>query len=290
MAVSVVCLAYFGFYREGCICPIGAIQNVAVALVDPHYAVPTRDRHLRPAARGGAVLRARLLRRRLPARGDPGAGDAAGGRGAGAAGQGAGRAEVGLPRPGRLLRRAPGRRARLPHLPLRPVRRPLPLHRRRLAADDRAARSCCWASSSAGPTAAGSVPTGRCSPRSRATPGGASRSRPTASSTAACARAPVPTAPSRRCGRCARPASPAAAATLLPGPPRRCVGLPRRPRGEPRRGRHDERRAAADRATPRGGSALVALAAVGVLVADHVVAVRARSRREEPGPGARGRR
>jgi len=40
VAVSVACLAYFGFYREGCICPIGATQNVATALVDPRYAVP----------------------------------------------------------------------------------------------------------------------------------------------------------------------------------------------------------------------------------------------------------
>jgi len=40
VAVSAACLAYFGFYREGCICPIGSIQNVAVALVDPTYAVP----------------------------------------------------------------------------------------------------------------------------------------------------------------------------------------------------------------------------------------------------------
>lgn len=32
-------LAYFGFYREGCVCPIGAIQNIAVALTDPHYAI-----------------------------------------------------------------------------------------------------------------------------------------------------------------------------------------------------------------------------------------------------------
>jgi len=40
VAVSVVCLAYFGFYREGCVCPIGSIQNVAVALVDPSYSVP----------------------------------------------------------------------------------------------------------------------------------------------------------------------------------------------------------------------------------------------------------
>jgi ferredoxin len=32
-------LGYFGFYRAGCVCPIGAIQNVAVALIDPHYAI-----------------------------------------------------------------------------------------------------------------------------------------------------------------------------------------------------------------------------------------------------------
>ncbi len=31
--------AYFGFYRRGCVCPIGSIQNVAVALTDPQYAV-----------------------------------------------------------------------------------------------------------------------------------------------------------------------------------------------------------------------------------------------------------
>ena len=33
-------LAYFGFYREGCICPIGSIQNVTVALTDPGYSIP----------------------------------------------------------------------------------------------------------------------------------------------------------------------------------------------------------------------------------------------------------
>jgi len=33
-------LAYFGFYREGCICPIGSIQNVTVALTDPRYSIP----------------------------------------------------------------------------------------------------------------------------------------------------------------------------------------------------------------------------------------------------------
>jgi NosR/NirI family transcriptional regulator, nitrous oxide reductase regulator len=37
--ISVFSLAYFGFYRSGCICPIGAIQNVALALADPAYAI-----------------------------------------------------------------------------------------------------------------------------------------------------------------------------------------------------------------------------------------------------------
>ena len=40
VALTVACLLYFGFYRKGCVCPIGAIQNVTVALVDPQYAVP----------------------------------------------------------------------------------------------------------------------------------------------------------------------------------------------------------------------------------------------------------
>ena len=38
--LATVCLAYFGFFREGCICPIGSIQNVTTALVDPTYAIP----------------------------------------------------------------------------------------------------------------------------------------------------------------------------------------------------------------------------------------------------------
>jgi NAD-dependent dihydropyrimidine dehydrogenase PreA subunit len=38
--LATVCLAYFGFFREGCICPIGSIQNVTTALVDPSYAIP----------------------------------------------------------------------------------------------------------------------------------------------------------------------------------------------------------------------------------------------------------
>ena len=40
LALTIFSLAYFGFYREGCICPIGSIQNVAVALTDRTYAIP----------------------------------------------------------------------------------------------------------------------------------------------------------------------------------------------------------------------------------------------------------
>ena len=40
LGITIACVAYFGFYREGCVCPIGSIQNVTVALVDPAYAVP----------------------------------------------------------------------------------------------------------------------------------------------------------------------------------------------------------------------------------------------------------
>lgn len=39
LALAAGSLAYFGFYRKGCICPIGSIQNVAVALTESHYAV-----------------------------------------------------------------------------------------------------------------------------------------------------------------------------------------------------------------------------------------------------------
>ncbi len=38
--MSVFSLLYFGFYREGCICSIGAIQNVALAIADPTYVLP----------------------------------------------------------------------------------------------------------------------------------------------------------------------------------------------------------------------------------------------------------
>lgn len=38
--ISLFSMAYFGFYRNGCICAIGSIQNVALALGDKSYAVP----------------------------------------------------------------------------------------------------------------------------------------------------------------------------------------------------------------------------------------------------------
>ncbi len=38
--LGIASLAYFGFVREGCVCAIGSIQNVALALADPGYAIP----------------------------------------------------------------------------------------------------------------------------------------------------------------------------------------------------------------------------------------------------------
>ncbi|GHT08834.1 hypothetical protein FACS189426_05440 [Bacteroidia bacterium] len=38
--VSIISVAYFGFFRSGCVCSIGAIQNVALALVDNTYTIP----------------------------------------------------------------------------------------------------------------------------------------------------------------------------------------------------------------------------------------------------------
>src|ERR1039457_4638356 len=40
IVLTIGSLAFFGFYREGCVCPIGSIQNVAVALTDRTYAIP----------------------------------------------------------------------------------------------------------------------------------------------------------------------------------------------------------------------------------------------------------
>ena len=38
--VSVVSLIYLGFWRDGCICVIGSLQNVTMALFDPGYTIP----------------------------------------------------------------------------------------------------------------------------------------------------------------------------------------------------------------------------------------------------------
>jgi ferredoxin len=40
LVLSLFSLAYFGFYRKGCICAIGAPQNVALGLFQSSYAVP----------------------------------------------------------------------------------------------------------------------------------------------------------------------------------------------------------------------------------------------------------
>jgi NosR/NirI family transcriptional regulator, nitrous oxide reductase regulator len=38
--ISVFSLAYFGFYRQGCICAIGSIQNLSLALFNDSYSIP----------------------------------------------------------------------------------------------------------------------------------------------------------------------------------------------------------------------------------------------------------
>lgn len=40
VALTGASLAYFGFHRQGCVCAIGAIQNVTASLADPALAVP----------------------------------------------------------------------------------------------------------------------------------------------------------------------------------------------------------------------------------------------------------
>ncbi len=39
-ALTVFSLLYFGFWRKGCICPIGSIQNIVFSIFDHDYAVP----------------------------------------------------------------------------------------------------------------------------------------------------------------------------------------------------------------------------------------------------------
>src|SRR5664280_3550084 len=38
--MSVFSLAYFGFYRQGCICAVGSVQNLALALFNDGYTIP----------------------------------------------------------------------------------------------------------------------------------------------------------------------------------------------------------------------------------------------------------
>ena len=38
--MSVFSLAYFGFYRQGCICAVGSVQNVSLALFNTGYSIP----------------------------------------------------------------------------------------------------------------------------------------------------------------------------------------------------------------------------------------------------------
>ncbi|MDR0894290.1 MAG: 4Fe-4S binding protein [Prevotellaceae bacterium] len=38
--VSLVSVGYFGFFRGGCVCSVGSIQNVALALTDSNYVLP----------------------------------------------------------------------------------------------------------------------------------------------------------------------------------------------------------------------------------------------------------
>jgi NosR/NirI family nitrous oxide reductase transcriptional regulator len=39
MWLSIFSLVYFGFYREGCVCSVGSVQNIALTLFNPAYAI-----------------------------------------------------------------------------------------------------------------------------------------------------------------------------------------------------------------------------------------------------------
>ena len=39
-ALTAFSIAYFGFFRQGCVCPVGSIQNVALAIGQTDYALP----------------------------------------------------------------------------------------------------------------------------------------------------------------------------------------------------------------------------------------------------------
>lgn len=38
--MGIFSLLYFGFYREGCVCSVGSLQNIALALFNPGYKIP----------------------------------------------------------------------------------------------------------------------------------------------------------------------------------------------------------------------------------------------------------
>ena len=38
--MSVFAVLYFGFFREGCVCSVGSLQNVTLALFNPEYSIP----------------------------------------------------------------------------------------------------------------------------------------------------------------------------------------------------------------------------------------------------------
>ncbi len=38
--MSVFAVLYFGFFREGCICSVGSLQNITLALFNPEYSIP----------------------------------------------------------------------------------------------------------------------------------------------------------------------------------------------------------------------------------------------------------
>ena len=40
VTLMIVSLAYFGFYRQGCLCPVGGIQNIALTIFNSDYAMP----------------------------------------------------------------------------------------------------------------------------------------------------------------------------------------------------------------------------------------------------------
>ena len=89
VALSVFSLLYFGFWRKGCVCAIGSLQNVALGLLRPGLRGSALSDCLFPAPLAFALFGGRtFLRRRLSARRDAGFGAAQAGEGAALAGTG----------------------------------------------------------------------------------------------------------------------------------------------------------------------------------------------------------